>query len=217
MTLTPEAKAHPTPNRRSLESGRNENAIKQPIMDGFNFSEIYAHFCQRITPQKMYLPSATLTMSLFALLSRAAGVPKQTGENPFTYPLGDDLVDGAEIVNLTWKATTKSTITINLLKGDPKNLDDLGAIVGLLDNEGWYEWKVSKYLEDSGSMPKGHMYGLKITNDEDEGFEYSPPFNLRVLKSRFKRISGVKGKVNSTRPPPPERRSNSKKGVEWGG
>ncbi|PUU72435.1 hypothetical protein B9Z19DRAFT_896934, partial [Tuber borchii] len=55
----------------------------------------------------MYLPAATLTISLFALLSRAANLPKQTGENPFTYPLRDDLVDGAQPVNLTWKATTK--------------------------------------------------------------------------------------------------------------
>jgi len=162
----------------------------------------------------MYLSPATLTMSLFALLSRAANAPKQTGENPFTYPLLDDLVGGTQLVNLTWRATTKSTITINLLKGDPKNLDDLGAIVGLLDNDGWYEWKVSKYLEDSRSMPKGHMYGLKIINDEDEGFEYSPPFKLRVPGSMFKKGSAAKGKANSTRPEPPERRSNSREGVE---
>lgn len=160
----------------------------------------------------MYLPAATLTISLFALLSGAANIPKQTGQNPFTYPLTDDLVDGAQPVNLTWKATTRSTITINLLKGDPKNLDDLGAIVGLLDNEGWYEWKVSKYLEDSRTMPKGYMYGLKITNDQDEGFEYSPPFKLRVPGSMFKKGSAVNGEANSTRPAPPP---NSEKGVGW--
>ncbi|CUS15512.1 unnamed protein product [Tuber aestivum] len=158
---------------------------------------------------------AALKISLFVLQSLAASTSEQTGENPFTYPLKDDLIDGGRAVNLTWKATTKSTITINLLKGDPKNLGDLGAIIGLLDNEGWYEWKVSKYLEDSRSMPEGRMYGLKIINDEDERFEYSPPFGLEIPESMFGKNLVVEEKANSTWPVPPKRGSNPTRGVMW--
>jgi len=61
-------------------------------------------------------------------------------------------------------------------------------------------------------MPKRHMYGLKIINDEDEGFEYSPPFKLRVFGSMFRKGSALEGEVNYTQPAPP---SNSEKGVEW--
>lgn len=52
-------------------------------------------------------------------------MPKKTGDNPFTYPL----------------------------RGRPEESRPLGAIVGLLDNEGWYEWKVNKYREDCGASP----------------------------------------------------------------
>ncbi|RPA91894.1 hypothetical protein L873DRAFT_1658498, partial [Choiromyces venosus 120613-1] len=53
------------------------------------------------------LSAATLTIPLFAILSLAADAPKQTGENPITYPLKGDMVDASRPVNITWKATTK--------------------------------------------------------------------------------------------------------------
>jgi len=116
-------------------------------------------------------------------------MPKQIGENIFVCLPRDHLVDSAQPANLT--------ITINLLNGDRKNHDDLGAIFRLLDNERFYEWKVRKDLEDSRSMPKGHIYRLKITNDKSPRFEYSPLFMLRVLASRFNIGSAVKVEVNS--------------------
>lgn len=59
------------------------------------------------------------------------------------------------------------------------------------------------------------MYGLKITNDADGGFGYSPPFKLRVPGSMFKKGSAVKAEANSTTLVLPEGGLNSEKGVEW--
>ena len=59
------------------------------------------------------------------------------------------------------------------------------------------------------------MYRLKITSDEDGGFEYSPPFKLRVPGSMFKKGSVVKAEANFTTPVLPEGGLNSEKGVEW--
>ena len=74
---------------------------------------------------------------------------------------------------------------------------DLGAIVGLIDNNGWYQWNASRHLESSETMPKGHKYGFKIIDDETEGFEYSPAFDLLVPGSLFKggRTGGMSWKA----------------------
>ncbi|PWW73745.1 hypothetical protein C7212DRAFT_284131 [Tuber magnatum] len=111
-----------------------------------------------------------------------------SGGNAITYPLGGSL-DANVPLTITWTPTTKGTITINLLKGPPNNLVDLGPILiwclASINNAGTFTWNVPNSLQDSGSMPKGDRYGFKIIDDGTNTFEYSPPFDLSIPGSTF--------------------------------
>ncbi|PUU77775.1 Ser-Thr-rich glycosyl-phosphatidyl-inositol-anchored membrane family-domain-containing protein [Tuber borchii] len=107
-----------------------------------------------------------------------------SGQNAITYPLGGSL-DGNVPLTITWTPTTQGTITINLLKGPPSNLVDLGPIAASINNDGTFTWTIPNSLQDSGAMPQGDRYGFKIIDDSTKTFEYSPPFDLSIPGSTF--------------------------------
>ncbi|KAG0637643.1 Ser-Thr-rich glycosyl-phosphatidyl-inositol-anchored membrane family-domain-containing protein [Tuber brumale] len=126
-----------------------------------------------------------LPVLLYALTGAIGAFAQGTsGQNAITYPLGGSL-DSNVPLTITWTPTTPGTITINLLKGPPSNLIDLGPIAASISNGGTFTWTIPNSLQDSGSMPKGDKYGFKIIDDATKTFEYSPPFDLSIPDSTF--------------------------------
>ncbi|KAI5838392.1 Ser-Thr-rich glycosyl-phosphatidyl-inositol-anchored membrane family-domain-containing protein [Morchella snyderi] len=132
-------------------------------------------------------------------LSFAAVVCAQqkAGQNAFTHPLGGT-IDGSEPLILKWTPTTTGTITIKLLKGPTTNILDIDIIATYIENSGSYTWNIPQSLQDSGSMPEGDKYGLKILDDATGTYEYSPPFDISVPGSTYGGASGSSGSSASS-------------------
>lgn len=111
---------------------------------------------------------------LASALTAAVAVVAQTGStaNPFTKSDYSGITAGTPIT-ITWTPTTDGTVTIELVRGDPLNLNLVSVIQSDLENSGSYEWTPDV------SIVQGSDYALKIIDDNDsDNYNYTPQFTI---------------------------------------
>lgn len=104
----------------------------------------------------------------------AVAVAQTTGSkpNPFTNSDYSGITAGTPIT-LTWTPTTGGTVTIELVQGDPGNLDPVSVIQSGIQNSGSFEWT------PDASIVEGTNYALKIVDDTNpDNFNYTPLFTI---------------------------------------
>lgn len=115
--------------------------------------------------------------SFAAILALATAVFAQTpGFDVISKPGNFEKVPAATTYTIVWdpKPEHTGTVSLSLIGGkDQKSLQALGPI-GKADNQdGKFEWEVSK------TLGKETIYGIQITWDEDTSiFQYSFPFHI---------------------------------------
>ncbi|KAK0632050.1 Ser-Thr-rich glycosyl-phosphatidyl-inositol-anchored membrane family-domain-containing protein [Immersiella caudata] len=115
--------------------------------------------------------------SFAAILALATAVFAQTpGFDVISKPGNFEKVPAATTYTIVWdpKPEHTGTVSLSLIGGkDQKSLQALGPI-GKADNQdGKFEWEVSK------TLGKEAIYGIQITWDEDTSiFQYSFPFHI---------------------------------------
>ncbi|KAF2202049.1 hypothetical protein GQ43DRAFT_369975 [Delitschia confertaspora ATCC 74209] len=118
------------------------------------------------------------SISVFALVAGiASAIHEPVGEpsgNPFRTPALNQIVPACKSFRITWDATTKNPISIQLLRGPSNNIIPLGApLVEGIANTGSFEWTPSSSLEADVTH-----YGLRIIDDVNGQFQWSSQFGI---------------------------------------
>ncbi|KAF8475552.1 hypothetical protein BDZ91DRAFT_184841 [Kalaharituber pfeilii] len=116
-----------------------------------------------------------------------------TDQNAILEPVGGK-VDTSIPVVVKWSPDTEGTVTILLVKGNPKDMKPAEVIAYSIENRGRLLWITGTTLEDSSTMPKDNKYAIMIIDDKTGNYNLSPTFDLSVPGSTFKIQSDMEEK-----------------------